>query len=57
MLTLVLQPDLPVRWQKDIPADKGDRSTYYTVESSQGYTDYPFSDGSVAPERFKKLPN
>ncbi|EKM53345.1 uncharacterized protein PHACADRAFT_259653, partial [Phanerochaete carnosa HHB-10118-sp] len=53
----ISNPDLPVRWQNDIPVDKGDRSTYYIVESPQGYTDYPFADGSVAPERFKKLPN
>ncbi|EKM53294.1 uncharacterized protein PHACADRAFT_98495 [Phanerochaete carnosa HHB-10118-sp] len=53
----ISHPDLPVLWQKDIPVEKGSRSTYYTHESPQGYTDYPFADGSVAPERFKKLPN
>ncbi|EKM48553.1 uncharacterized protein PHACADRAFT_202675 [Phanerochaete carnosa HHB-10118-sp] len=53
----ISNPDLPVRWQKNIPADKGDRSAYYTFESPQGYIDYPFADGSVAPERFKKVPN
>ncbi|EKM53347.1 uncharacterized protein PHACADRAFT_147821 [Phanerochaete carnosa HHB-10118-sp] len=53
----ISNPDLPVRWQKDISAEKGDRSAYYTFESPQGYIDYPFADGSVAPERFKELPN
>ncbi|EKM48805.1 uncharacterized protein PHACADRAFT_202371 [Phanerochaete carnosa HHB-10118-sp] len=53
----ISNPDLPARWQKNIPADKGDRSTYYAVESPQGYIDYPFADGSVAPEQFKRISN
>ena len=51
------QPDLPARWQKGVPAEKGDRAHYYNVGSPEGYVDYPFADGSVRPERFRKLPN
>lgn len=53
----ISNPDLPVRWQKNLPAEKGDRAMYYNVGSPKGYIDYPFADGSVAPERFRKLPN
>ncbi|EKM53073.1 uncharacterized protein PHACADRAFT_124526 [Phanerochaete carnosa HHB-10118-sp] len=53
----ISNPDLPMRWQKDISADKGDRSTYHAMESPEGYIDYPFADDSVAPERFKELSN
>ncbi|KAI8960431.1 FMN-linked oxidoreductase [Daldinia sp. FL1419] len=37
-------PDLPFRIQKGLPLNPYDRSTFYTPESKEGYTDYPFSD-------------
>ena len=49
----ILQPDLVHRLQNDLPAQKGDRTKYYTYEDPVGYTDYPFVDGTVAPARFK----
>ena len=38
-----MQPDLPRRLREDIPLNKYDRSTFYTFETAEGYTDYPFS--------------
>lgn len=46
------QPDLPVRLQKNIPTSKGRRDKYYTPDRD-GYTTYPFADGSVEPTRYK----
>ena len=57
LIMTLAQPDLPLRWQKNVPAEKGSRDKYYTYESPEGYVDYPFADGSVAPDRFKRLPN
>ncbi|GJE97331.1 alkene reductase [Phanerochaete sordida] len=53
----ISNPDLPLRWQMNVPADKGDRSTYYAIESPEGYIDYPFMNGEVAPERFRPVLN
>ncbi|GJE97323.1 alkene reductase [Phanerochaete sordida] len=51
----ISNPDLPLRWQLNVPAKKGDRSAYYTYESPKGYVDYPFMNGEVQPERFKPV--
>jgi hypothetical protein len=53
---LALQPDLPIRWRQGIPALKGDRQTYYSLQGSAGYNDYPFSDGSIEPLQYKPKP-
>ena len=39
----LLQPDLPRRLKEDIPLNKYDRSTFYSFETAEGYTDYPFA--------------
>lgn len=36
-------PDLPFRLRHGIPLQKYNRSTFYAVMESRGYTDYPFS--------------
>jgi NADH:flavin oxidoreductases, Old Yellow Enzyme family len=35
-------PDLPMRFLKNAPLNEADSSTFYTVGSAAGYTDYPF---------------
>lgn len=35
-------PDLPTRFLKNAPLNEADPSTFYSVESPKGYTDYPF---------------
>ncbi|KAK4479968.1 hypothetical protein RD792_013022 [Penstemon davidsonii] len=35
-------PDLPKRFELDVPLNKYDRSTFYTSDPVVGYTDYPF---------------
>ncbi|KAF7792773.1 hypothetical protein EIP86_003871 [Pleurotus ostreatoroseus] len=45
----ISNPDLPLRLLKDIPAHKGDRSTYYT-HGGEGYTDYPFAEEQLAAQ-------
>lgn len=37
-------PDLPMRFAKNAPLNKYDRSTFYTSDPVVGYTDYPFLD-------------
>lgn len=37
-------PDLPKRFELDIPLNRYDRSTFYTSDPIVGYTDYPFLD-------------
>ena len=45
------QPDLPYRLKHNIPAEKGDRSLYYSPwESPLGYVDYPFADGLLGSD-------
>ena len=46
---LDVQPDLPVRLQKNIPPTAKDRSKYYMAGNLTpfGYNDWPFADGSV----------
>ncbi|VAI72025.1 unnamed protein product [Triticum turgidum subsp. durum] len=39
-------PDLPKRFELDVPLNKYDRSTFYTQDPVIGYTDYPFLDDS-----------
>jgi NADPH2 dehydrogenase len=39
-----VQPDLPLRLEKDIPLHPYDRSTFYAAESPVGYIDQPFAD-------------
>ena len=38
---LRFQPDLPLRIKYGVPLTKYQRSTFYTIGGSQGYTDYP----------------
>ncbi|KAF9811115.1 hypothetical protein IEO21_06633 [Rhodonia placenta] len=40
--------DLPLRLAKNLPIVKGNRDTYYLVESPKGYIDYPFVDETAA---------
>jgi NADPH2 dehydrogenase len=40
-------PDLPYRVKHGVPLNPYDRSTFYAVQSPQGYADYPFSEGFV----------
>jgi NADPH2 dehydrogenase len=37
-------PDLPFRLRKGLPLNPYDRGTFYKAMSSDGYTDYPFSE-------------
>ncbi|KAI0779323.1 NADH:flavin oxidoreductase/NADH oxidase [Fomes fomentarius] len=37
-------PDLPFRFQKNIPLQEIDYETLYTPSTPKGYTDYPFSE-------------
>ncbi|XBI36421.1 hypothetical protein VPH35_121944 [Triticum aestivum] len=39
-------PDLPKRFELDVPLNNYDRSTFYTQDPVIGYTDYPFLDDS-----------
>ncbi|KAF7100227.1 hypothetical protein CFC21_101765 [Triticum aestivum] len=41
-------PDLPKRFELDVPLNKYDRSTFYTQDPVIGYTDYPFLNDSNA---------
>ena len=44
-----MQPDLPVRLQKNISLTRGDRSKYYLVGNltPYGYNDWAFADGNI----------
>ncbi|OSX62193.1 hypothetical protein POSPLADRAFT_1143343 [Postia placenta MAD-698-R-SB12] len=44
----ISNPDLPLRLAKNLPIVKGNRDTYYLVESPKGYIDYPFVDETAA---------
>ena len=47
-------PDLPFRVLKGLTLEKYNRSTFYTLESSVGYLDYPFSkEWELEEERIK----
>ncbi|KAI1617327.1 hypothetical protein EDD36DRAFT_431104 [Exophiala viscosa] len=41
-------PDLPFRLRKGLALNPYDRCTFYKVMSSEGYTDYPFSEEYLA---------
>ncbi|KAJ7182994.1 hypothetical protein C8R43DRAFT_868356 [Mycena crocata] len=47
-------PDLPDRLRHDIPLNEYDRLTFYVPGSldPNGFTDYPFADGTPVPSRF-----
>ncbi|MGG5171289.1 alkene reductase [Pseudarthrobacter sp. J1738] len=40
----IANPDLPRRWQENLPLNEPDFSTFYTP-GAKGYTDYPFYQG------------
>lgn len=43
----IANPDLPLRWQKDLPLNEPDPSTFYS-DGAEGYTDYPEYAGAPA---------
>lgn len=40
----ISNPDLPLRFAKDVPLTQYQRDTFYKVKSEDGYIDYPFSE-------------
>jgi NADPH2 dehydrogenase len=48
-------PDLVFRIEKDIEFTKYERDTFYKAQSTDGYTDYPFSEEWLAQEKSSHL--
>jgi NADPH2 dehydrogenase len=48
-------PDLVFRVEKGIQLNKYDRDTFYKAQSTDGYTDYPFSEEWVTHEKNSNL--
>jgi N-ethylmaleimide reductase len=46
-IPFLANPDLPYRYQNDLPLNEADQNTFYGGDE-HGYTDYPFAEQKVA---------
>jgi hypothetical protein len=50
----ISNPDLPFRLKNDVELTKSNRTTFYKAQSTEGYTDYPFSKEYETSSRLER---